>query len=273
MTELKCPVCGDKLFAGKGAYRCRRGHAFDISRQGYCNLLTGGRPAKTPGDNQEMARARHFFFAGDPYRILLDALSRTVCRLLPDGGVLVDAGCGEGYYTAGIHGALEDAGKYADVLGFDLSKFALRYAAKRDPAARFLAASLFSLPLFDGCADLVLSVFAPVAGREFGRILRPGGTLLIVCPGPRHLFGLKEVLYERPYENAENNYDLDGFTLLEKTQVRGEITLQSGEDIHSLFLMTPYYWKSPRAGCERLSQLDQLTTPIEFEVRAYRWGE
>lgn len=271
MISLRCPVCGEKLFAQEKGVRCRKNHVFDRSREGYCNLLTGGRPAKIPGDNKEMARARHLFFAGDHYRVLLDALSRAAERFMPAGGVLLDAGCGEGYYTAGVHQALSEGGNFPDVLGFDLSKFALRYAAKRDPAARFSVSSIFSLPLFDGCADLILSVFAPVAGAEFGRVLRPGGVLLIAAPGPRHLFGLKEVLYEHPYENEENRYDLEGFSLIEKTSVQGEIALQTREEIEHLFLMTPYYWKSPRDGCERLRRCETLRSPIAFELSAYRW--
>ena len=111
MTSLRCPVCGEPLFLQQKSYRCKKGHSFDLSREGYCNLiLSGRRHGKTPGDNQDMARARNQFFAGDHYRILLDALSAQVLKYLPQDGTLVDAGCGEGYYTAGIFSALQQAG-------------------------------------------------------------------------------------------------------------------------------------------------------------------
>ena len=33
--------------------------------------------------------------------------------------------------------------------------------------------------------------------------------------------------------------------------------------------MTPYYWKTPKAGCERLAQLQTLTTRISFDIHVY----
>ena len=267
MTSLRCPVCGEPLFLQQKSYRCKKGHSFDLSREGYCNLiLSGRRHSKTPGDNQDMARARNQFFAGDHYRILLGALSAQVLKYLPQDGTLVDAGCGEGYYTAGVFSALQQAGRWGDLVGVDLSKFALRYAAKREPGVRFLAASIFALPLFDQTADMVMNIFAPVADREFYRVLRPGGVLAIGAPGPRHLFGPKEVLYNAPYENEKNSFVLEGFSSLEVIRVTGEMRLESKEDIAHLFMMTPYYWKSPKEGCQRLESLHTLSTPIQFEI-------
>ena len=48
------------------------------------------------------------------------------------------------------------------------------------------------------------------------------------------------------------------------------ITLESQRDIHALFQMTPYYWKTPRAGAERLAALETLTTHISFRGHIFR---
>ena len=34
--------------------------------------------------------------------------------------------------------------------------------------------------------------------------------------------------------------------------------------------MTPYYWKTPRSGAERLASLDTLTTELHFDFLVYR---
>ena len=48
------------------------------------------------------------------------------------------------------------------------------------------------------------------------------------------------------------------------------ITLESQSDIHALFQMTPYYWKTPKAGAERLAELDRLDCRIAFRVHIFR---
>lgn len=275
VMQFRCPVCGGALAADGGALRCEKRHAFDLSASGYTNLLPANKThGKVPGDSKEMVRARRDFLAQGYYACLLSEIADTaaewiMARRLARPAV-IDAGCGEGYYTGGVSARLAREGLEADVAGFDISKFALQIAAKRDKQSRYAVASLFDLPVFEGCADLLLNIFAPYAEEEFARVLKGGGLLLMVVPGRRHLFGLKQVLYQNPYENDEEVYSLRGFQLVGRRHVRQEITLQNGADIHNLFLMTPYYWKSPRETSQRLMQMDRLETEIAFELLLYR---
>ncbi|MFR5118979.1 MAG: hypothetical protein ACLTD2_02990 [Ruminococcus sp.] len=57
-----------------------------------------------------------------------------------------------------------------------------------------------------------MHTFAPVSNDEYARVLKDGGKLVVVSPSPRHLFELKEVLYEKPYENKPNDTDLINLT-------------------------------------------------------------
>ena len=104
---------------------------------------------------------------------------------------------------------------------------------------------------------------------EFARVLRPGGVLLFAVPGPRHLFGLKEVLYARPYENQRRDVAYPGFSCVERVPVERAITV-TGPQVQALFAMTPYYWKTPVDGARRLAALDKLTTEIGFDFLVYR---
>lgn len=112
---------------------------------------------------------------------------------------LVDAGCGEGYYTARLVQALRASGKTPSAAAFDISKFAVKAAARRDKghAVQWAVASSFAIPVADAAADCLVDIFSPAAAQEFARVVKPGGAFVFAVPGPRHLYGLKEVLYER----------------------------------------------------------------------------
>lgn len=113
-------------------------------------------------------------------------------------------------------------------------------------------------------------MFSPLAEKEFLRVLKKGGVFIYAVPGERHLWGLKEVLYENPYENEHKDTDYDGFSLLERVSVKGNIHLDENRQIMNLFSMTPYYWKTDVSGSERLKKLDSLDTEIHFDFLVYR---
>ena len=123
--------------------------------------------------------------------------------------------------------------------------------------------------MVSGSVHCLLNVFSPMVETEFARVLVPGGVLIYAVPGPRHLFGLKQVLYDTPYENTTSDVAYKGFSLERRVPVRGQITVR-GEQIGQLFQMTPYYWKTPREGAQRLALCTELTTEIGFDFLVYR---
>ena len=267
-----CPVCGRPLTRQDGALRCSARHSFDLAARGYAHLLPAGRMhAKVPGDNREMVAARRAFLDGGFYEPFLRQLIHLV-QAYTDGvshPLVLDAGCGEGYYTAGVARALRQAGKMACVAGYDISKFAIRAAAGRDKQVFWAVAGSFAIPVASASVHCLLNVFSPMVEAEFARVLAPGGVLLYAVPGPRHLFGLKEILYDTPYENPVSDVAYKGFSLERRVPVRGRITVE-GAQIGQLFQMTPYYWKTPRDGAQRLAQCARLETEIAFDFLVYR---
>lgn len=188
-----CPVCKKNLEKNDNCYKCTDGHSFDISKYGYVNLLSLG---GIHGDNREMILARREFLATELYKPLRDAIKEAALRYYKSGNYL-DAGCGEGYYTKELGEALG-----GEVYGIDISKDALRYAAKQIKNGSFAVASAYSLPFSDDSFSLITAVFSPLAEKEFKRVLTSDGTLIMAIPGRYHLFGLKSVLYDKPYENT-----------------------------------------------------------------------
>jgi len=266
---LICPKCGGALAREGKSFLCPQRHCFDIAKSGYVNLLTADRMnSALPGDNKLMVQARKKFLDKGYYKPLADVLCSTALRYAKSGCTVLDAGCGEGYYTEKIAQALEDMN--AEILGIDISKFAADYAARRTKAALFAAASVFHLPVGTESCDIVTSLFAPWCGEEVHRVLKRDGVLIMVIPSERHLWQLKCAIYDEPYPNAVKDYALEGFEFLGAEKVGGEIFLPSNEDIKALFSMTPYFYKTGTEGHERLERLENLTTEIGFEVLAYR---
>lgn len=272
MTSLfRCPVCGGSLTREDRAYRCENGHSYDIAKEGYTYLLPPNQKhSAAPGDDKGMAAARRDFLSKGYYTPLLNTLCTEILTRSGDSPVLLDTGCGEGYYTAGIFRALAEAGKAPRMAGTDISKFILRYAAKREKAVEFAVASSYHLPVADNSVDILLNCFSPLALEEFRRVLRSGGVFLYVVPAADHLWELKQVLYENPYPNEEKETPYEGFAYEAIVPVDARIRLESQADIHALFQMTPYYWKTPKAGTERLAALDTLDCRISFRVHIFR---
>lgn len=271
MSLFRCPVCGGPLERIERTYRCPAGHSYDIAREGYTYLLPPNQKhSAAPGDDKGMAQARREFLSKGYYSPLLNTLCSQILSHSGDSPAILDTGCGEGYYTSGIYQALRAAGKTPRMAGTDISKFILRAAAKRERAIEFAVASSYHLPLADDRVDLLLNCFSPLALEEFRRVLKPGGTFLYVVPAADHLWELKQVLYDRPYPNEEKETPYEGFAYQAIVPVDNTITLTSQADIHALFQMTPYYWKTPRAGTERLAALDTLTTRTAFRIHIFQ---
>ena len=271
MSLFCCPICLAPLRREERTYRCPRGHSYDVAREGYVHLLPANRKhARDPGDDREMTAARSRFLDGGWYSHLLEALCRLAAEHAGAETVFLDAGCGEGYYTAGIAAALKAAGKLAGAAGVDLSKHALRKAGRRTALAEFAVASVYRLPAADGCADLLLDCFAPLAIDEYRRVLRPGGTFLYVVPAPDHLMEIKEILYDKPYANPEQRVEYPGFRYEAVVPVSRKLRLEDSASIQDLVGMTPYAWKTPRAGLERLRGAERLDVTAAFRIHVFR---
>ncbi len=271
-----CPICKKNLTLKDNSYCCKNRHVFDISRNGYVNLLTTkGRNPKVAGDNAEMIKSRSSFLDGDYYQPLADKVSEIIKKDSEKRNLsnptIIDSGCGEGYYTS----CFAENNPSAYIYGIDISKHGIAHASSRMKAKNmshvFLAvASSFDLPFSNKCCDSIISIFAPVCNDEYARVLKSGGKLFIVAPDEDHLFGLKKILYDVPYKNKENNYGLTNFILTGKYSLKYNINLKSNDDIESLFMMTPYYYKTSKPAQERLLALSNLETECDFIIYEYK---
>ena len=270
MSLFVCPHCAAPLLREAGRYACPNGHSFDLAREGYVHLLPANRKhSKAPGDDKGMVIARNQFLSKGYYAPLRDALCTLALEHTGEQVSVLDSGCGEGYYTAGIYAALTGDGRQVDLAGIDLSKPSVRLAAKRLPQGEFAVASAYHLPVADGSVDLLLNCFSPLALEEFRRVLRPGGLFLYVVPAANHLWELKQVLYDKPYPNQEQDIPYQGFSYVSVVPVDTLLEV-AGEDLPHLFQMTPYYWKTPKECAARLAALHGLTVRAAFRIHVFR---
>ena len=265
---MRCPVCGSDLEITQdqksAACAGARRHSFDFSKEGYLSF-----PGKGGGDSKEAVDARRRFLDAAYYEPVARAVADTVSKYLSGDSLVIDAGCGEGYYTEKI------AERVGGVIGFDLSKFACAAAskrAKREGRENILysTASVFELPVKDGAADAIVNIFAPCAEEEYTRILSDGGYIFVVGAGKDHLMGLKRAIYDDVYENGERADMPRELEHIERIVSKHSIVVEGEENIAALFSMTPYYWRTSEADKEKLLALRTLETEIEFEINVYK---
>ena len=270
MSIVICPVCGEPLENNGRGLVCAKNHNFDFAKSGYVNLLLSKHIGKTVhGDNKLMVRARREFLEKGYYAPLKDKLCSKAEQYF-NGEVILDAGCGEGYYTTAIFDKLQSTGIAVKMYGIDISKTAAEFAAKRKKEIFFAAASVFHLPFASESCDMLVTMFAPYCGNEYLRVLKKDGIMIMAIPSENHLWELKKAIYDTPYKNQVKPYDLEGFTFTDKERITYDMEIDNNEDIQSLFSMTPYFYRTSPQQKEKLSALSSIFTKADFELLIYR---
>ena len=267
--DFACPKCKGVLTLLGNTKRCPLGHSFDRAKAGYYNLLLGV-GGGTHGDNAEMVEARRVFLSRGHYSRLASRLSEIVREHTPSLACVLDSGCGEGYYTDTVERSLTARDGASNLLAFDISRDAVKHAAKRNKSVSYAVATSYDMPLSDSSVDTVYNAFSPLALGEVGRVLKKDGIFIMVYPGENHLFGLKSVIYKTPYKNEHTDTAIDGFILLSYEELRYDIHLTSRDEVRSLFMTTPYAYRTSREDRERVLSLDSLVTEAEFCIAVYR---
>ncbi|MGL6119446.1 MAG: methyltransferase domain-containing protein [Fusobacteriaceae bacterium] len=269
---LICPICKEKLLKEEKRYICINNHTFDISKYGHSNLLLSNQKnSKLPGDNKEMVLSRKNFLEKGYYKGISEKVNEVILEELQEKNEvnILDIGCGEGYYTENLRKKLEEKNKKNRILGIDISKEAVISASKSYKNIEWVVASATNIPVEGESLDIILCMFAKIDPEEKMRTLKKGGKLIVVSTGENHLIEMKETVYESVrkefYLPAEDE-TLKIFNHKETVNFSYQTELLEKESIINLFNMTPYRWRSPQNGVEKLFALDKLAITLEVNI-------
>ena len=260
MSVYICPVCGKPLVREENTMRCENRHSYDISAKGYVNLLGPGKSVR--GDDADMVAARRRFLNSGNY----DALRNGICEVLKkiEFETLLDAGCGEGYYTKRICDEFENA----EIYGLDISKKAAEKASSLCKTAHICVASAYRMPYSEHSIDCVLNVFSPFAADEYKRVLKKDGHLVMAAPLPEHLAELKQAVYDSVNVKEMKDTKIQGFKLVSEDSTVYRMRLET-QLLKDLFTMTPYYHKTSYEDKAKLDGIGMLDVTAAFMIFDY----
>lgn len=271
---FQCPRCGKKIRFHGGGLVCKKEHRFDISAKGYVNLLQENKVLK--GYDKEFFASRYRFLQAGYYSHIMEEVVGTVERLVQERAaqkqtedenfVVLDAGCGEGYYAAQLSERLGSSGQ---ILAFDISTEAIKQAAKSPQPVKWMVADITNIPMKDQSVDCILDVFTPANYKEFVRVLKPGGVLVKVVPGAFHMAQLRKaaapLLRNKSYSNEEVlDYFEKNFEMVSRTPVSK--TMEIGkEHLADLVRMTPLLFDVDKSRLD-VSGIREITVEAEVLV-------
>lgn len=154
---------------------------------------------------------------------------------LAAGGTIADVGCGPGHVTRFL------AEQHADVIGVDLSPTMIEVGRDRAPELTFTVGSMLRLPVGDGAWAGVVALYSiihltaderAIACREFARVIRPGGWLLVAFHVDSHEFAAGEVNHLTSWfgERVElDGYFLDPGDLVVQLEAAGFVLMATVE--------------------------------------------
>jgi len=275
VSNLACPIDGARLVSREKQLICENGHTFDIARQGYVNLLpVQHKRAKHPGDSKEMVSARSRFLDSGVYEPIVKKLSEVTLLQVTDADevCIMDAGCGEGYYLDAVFHYLKEKDINCGIsfMGLDISKDAIAVSAKRNKLISWIVGTNRHPPVDDASVDVIICVFGFQSFEGFHKVLKPGGKLILVEPGPDHLQELRKIIYTEVKKSDPQDLAYAkkaGFVLTDSQQLQFNTVLTNNQKISDLLVMTPHFYRATKEGREAANKLQQLDLTIDIVFR------
>lgn len=232
-----------------------------------------------------MVSSRSRFLNQNFYQPISDKINEVLIEYFKTANIksphILDAGCGEGYYTDHLHSALsaENEKNAFTLTGIDISKQAVAAAAKRNRSINWFVSSSGDLPIANDSQQCILSLFSPVPASEFHRCLSPNGFLIVASTGADHLIELRNILYD---EVRKKTFDpanavkpffqpvhLPGVDIQQLYAVKFTIELVDSKTIKSLFAMTPHYWRVSPKRKEILDTINELAITVDIQLHLF----
>jgi 23S rRNA (guanine745-N1)-methyltransferase len=270
---FECPLCGAGIEnQDEGSLYCANGHCFDFARKGYVNFLNASvktKYSKMMFHSREIVIKSGFF---DPVVEFIG--TRLAERGWGRDAAILDAGCGEGSFLAGVGRRLMNLSAPSAAVpvlaGFDISKFGIQLAASSHPDFMWCVADLTRIPFKKEQFDYILNILAPAHYDEFGRCLKKDGLLIKVVPSEDHLKEIRAHYYGGTEKQSYSNQDVtarfqERFGVLEKLRLKYSFK-PNGDQLIYFIQMTPLSWHVADEKPMTLPPDDELILTADFTV-------
>lgn len=270
---FRCPICyGQMRLAHYKSLQCIHNHCFDLSKQGYVNLLPG---AFTTKYDKRMFASRREIYQNGFFEPLHARISKKIVNervTKRERMKILDAGCGEGSH---LHYIQQEVQQYTSepllAVGMDISKEGIRHAAMEYPNAIWCAADLANSPFDHEQFNTILNILSPANYSEFKRMIADDGMVIKVIPGRNYLKELRSVLYEgtnkQEYANDSATVDhfRDHFELIDIESIRYCLPLDESK-FQSLLHMSPLSWGTTEERLQEAHDLNMNEITIDLTV-------
>ncbi|KRK97437.1 SAM-dependent methyltransferase [Secundilactobacillus odoratitofui DSM 19909 = JCM 15043] len=264
LNQFQCPVCGAEMVSvvDQTIY-CDQGHTFDIAKKGTLFLINA--PVKTEYTDEMLKYRQQVLTAG-----FFEPMLTEVYRHIKHGGLVLDAGCGEGTTTKW----LASQNRNDHYVGLDISKPAINIAGSgllNDPQPLFMVGDLAKLPFGDQQVTSIVNILSPANYQEFDRVIQPGGRLIKVIPNSDYLKELRALVYPEgqhaTYDNSPvKQHFIEHYGEVAFTSVRQSFHLTPAL-FRALFEMTPLTWQAADRKAAILEEgLTEITADFEVGV-------
>jgi len=266
-----CPLCKKQMqMINLQSLVCSTQHCFDISKQGYINLLSRAGSTKYDKKIFEYRReiSKNGFF--DP---LYAAVSEIIMSQAPSNEAIriLDAGCGEGSHLNNIQ--IEIAQKKHNPLlavGIDISKQGISFAATEYSNAIWCVADISNCPFASKRFKFIINILSPANYSEFKRLITDDGLVIKIVPEQDYIKELREIFYEGSDKQVYTNSAIlrhfnEQFELLGIERIRYQVNL-SEPLIEPLVGMTPLSWGTSKERMEKVRQMNLKQVTMDFKI-------
>lgn len=267
--KLACPKCHEAIILENKTYRCKNNHCYDLAKSGYINLLLNpDKACNNPGDNKDSLLCRKAHLNQGYYDVILNEVISYIQKHPFENMEILDLGCGEGYYTAGIKKAFEDANVY----GLDISKEGIQMATKYRKDIHWIVGNSKNIPLLDHSMNVITALFTVVNSDEIKRCLKEDGYMIHVTANPYHLVEFKELIYDEVKVKSDEHIRLP-FHVEESYDFKKTIHLKNKEDTLNLLKMTPHFYHIKKERRHVLDTLNEFDVTIDIRITIYKVNE